>query len=496
MKRFLCLLLSLLAFASPALASDVGYEVFVASFADGDGDGVGDLRGLTDSLDYIGSLGATVLWLMPIAPSPTYHKYDVADYCAVDPAYGTLEDFEAFAAACHARGMRVLLDLVLNHSSSRHPWFVSACDTLASCSDWEAALAQNPYVDYYHFSRENIGYAVPNAEGWYYEAVFDSGMPDLNTDSPAVRAEFEAILRFWLSHGADGFRLDATTHYVEGSVNANVAFLRWLRQTATRIRPDVLLIGEAWTDANTLTKMYAAEIELFNFAFGTPDGWIVKAVQSGKGAAFAERLASWNAALRSASPSTVDVPFVGNHDTARVAGVFRRDQRKLKQIATLTLLSPGLPFIYYGDELGMTGSGRDENKRLPMLWGMNGGCCLPPANADQEQRCEAGVAEQENDPASLLNFYRAVTALRAQCPALADGRVTWIDAGSEAVAAYQCDDAKQSAQVWHNLGAEAVTLPVPEGYALLGGLDAGDGAPTLADGRLTLPPSASCVLAR
>ena len=182
------------------------YEVFVYSYFDSDGDRIGDLGGLAEKLDYISGLGMNGIWLMPVMPSPSYHKYDVTDYYSIDPQYGTLEDFSALLEKAHALGIDVIIDLVLNHTSNEHPWFLSA-----------RSGADSEYRNWYNWSDSpQDGYA--KAGEAYYECRFVNTMPDLNLDNPEVRAEIENILRFWLEDvGVDGFRLDAVTSYYTGS---------------------------------------------------------------------------------------------------------------------------------------------------------------------------------------------------------------------------------------------------------------------------------------
>lgn len=228
------------------------YEVFVYSYYDSDGDRIGDLAGLVEKLDYIASLGMNGIWLMPIMPSPSYHKYDVTDYYDIDPQYGTLEDFSALLEKAHSLGIDVIIDLVVNHTSSEHPWFLSA-----------KADANSEYREYYNWSDEpRDGYA--KAGGSYYECRFVNTMPDLNLDNPEVRAEIERILRFWLEDvGVDGFRLDAVTSYYTGERERNIDFLSWLGETARAISPDCYIVGEAWTDLYEIADYCAADIDSF-----------------------------------------------------------------------------------------------------------------------------------------------------------------------------------------------------------------------------------------
>ena len=237
------------------------YEVFVYSFCDSNGDGIGDLPGLLSRLDYINDgdpaggqdLGMTGLWLMPVFPSNTYHKYDVTDFAGIDPAYGTLEDMDALLAACHERGMTVILDLPVNHTSTAHPWFQEAARYLRSLPPGQEAVKEEcPYVWYYQFAREQYdGYVpLPDSE-WYYEARFWSEMPDLNLTTGEVRQELKKVIDFWLDRGVDGFRLDAVTSYYTDNPEAGIDFTRWITETAKKKNPSAYIVGEAWADQNT-----------------------------------------------------------------------------------------------------------------------------------------------------------------------------------------------------------------------------------------------------
>ncbi|MBR0213725.1 MAG: hypothetical protein IJL95_03260, partial [Solobacterium sp.] len=253
------------------------YEVFVSSFYDADGDGTGDLNGVTQKLDYIHDLGFRGIWLMPVAPSPTYHKYDVADYTDIDPAYGTREDFRTLAAACHERRMQVIVDLVLNHTSVQHPWFQTAAAYLHDLPEGAEPDPQAcPYVDYYRFTRQaQGGYAQLADSGWYYEARFWEGMPDLNLDSDAVRGEIREIMRYWLNEGADGFRLDAVTSYYTGNADKNIEFLSFVNQTAKELDPDCYIVCEGWDSQKVYARYYASGVDsMFDFAFADASGII------------------------------------------------------------------------------------------------------------------------------------------------------------------------------------------------------------------------------
>ena len=253
------------------------YEVFVASFYDSDGDGSGDLNGVREKLDYIADMGFTGIWLMPVHPSDTYHKYDVKDYYEIDPAYGSMADMEALLAACKERNIALILDLVVNHTADDHPWFTAAAEYLRGLSpEAEPNPADCPYVNYYTFTKDAArgkSYHPLSGSDWYYEGVFWGEMPDLALDQPEVRAEIEKIMDFWLEKGVSGFRLDAVKEYFSGRTQKNIEFLAWLEQTAQSKKADVYLVGEAWSDLSEIAEYYASGLpSFFNFALATGEG--------------------------------------------------------------------------------------------------------------------------------------------------------------------------------------------------------------------------------
>ena len=418
------------------------YEVFVHSFCDSDGDGIGDLPGLLSKLDYINDgdpsggedLGMTGLWLMPVFPSNTYHKYDVTDFVGIDPSYGTLEDMDALIAACHERGMTVILDLAVNHTSTAHPWFQEAARYLRSLpSGREAVKEECPYVWYYQFAREQYeGYVpLPDSE-WYYEARFWSEMPDLNLTTPEVRQELKDVIHFWLDRGVDGFRLDAVTSYFTDNVDAGIEFTRWLTQTAKEKNPSAYIVGEAWADQYTYAQFYKSGIDsLFDFAFAGRDGLIARIVNRREGLrSFAEGMVQEEELYASMNPSYVNAPFYTNHDMDRGAEYYmENDDAKVKTAEALNLLMTGNAFVYYGEELGMRGAGRDENKRAPMYWSDDSnapGMCKGPSGMD-EIRMEYGSLEKQiGDPNSIFNYIREAVNIRESLPVIARGRTVRI----------------------------------------------------------------------
>lgn len=430
------------------------YEVFVYSFCDSDGDGVGDLQGLISKLDYINDgddatdtdLGCNGIWLMPVNPSPTYHKYDVADYYAIDEEYGTLDDFKELLAACDERGIKVIMDLVLNHSSSQNPWFQEACAYLKGLDGAAPDASDCPYVDYYHFSREQGGGYYP-VEGtdWFYEAQFWSEMPDFNLDSEPLREEIAKITKYWLDMGVGGFRLDAVKEFYSGAPQSNIDFLAWLTDTVKGQKQDAYLVGEAWLDMADYAPYYESGIDsVFNFAFADKDGIISKVLNGSSAAKYGAAVSNLEETFGAYNADYIDAPFYTNHDMGRSAGYYAGDNSaaQTKMAGAMNLFMGGSAFLYYGEELGMKGSGKDENKRAPMYWSMNPdaeGMCDGPADMEDVKMKFESLEEQEKDERSVYQFYKKVIRIRNQNPEIARGDAKYVLVGD-----FMADDTRES----------------------------------------------------
>jgi len=440
----------------------VCYEVFVRSFYDSNGDGVGDLNGLIEKLDYINDgtpdsrrdLGARCIWLMPIAESPSYHGYDVTDYYRIDREYGTNDDFRRLISEAHRRGIRVLVDMVLNHASSEHPAFKEAQrDTASPYREWFRWLPAHPGVknrwggDNWHRSA---------VRGDYYYGFFWSGMPDLNFENPAVRAEAKKIARFWLTEmGADGFRLDAIRHLIEdGQILENAPrthdVLREYSAYIRRVAPQAFTIGEVWDSTGAMLAYYHDQLDA-HFAFEVSDS-IISAVRSGSAKALFPPVLR----IQQLLPAERYAPFLRNHDQTRTLTELGGDTARARVAATILLTLPGLPFVYYGEELGMTGNKPDERLRTPMHWrrtraaGFTTGATW---QALQPDSLTANVEAQDPDSGSLLNLYRRLIHLRVANPALASGELIELDASNDAVAAYVRRQGDRAVLVVANLGS-------------------------------------------
>lgn len=482
------------------------YEIFVYSFRDSDGDGIGDLRGVTEGLDYLQELGVNGIWLMPVHPSTSYHKYNVSDYCAIDPDYGTMEDMEALLAACRERGIRVILDLVVNHTGSDHPWFREATAYLQELGEGQPDTAACPWVDYYHFSREaGAGFCPVPGTDWYYEAGFSPDMPDLNLDSPLVRQEIESIMAFWLDKGAAGFRLDAAKEFYSGSTDRNIGFLRWLWQTLTSYKEDAYLVAEVWDSFDQITRYYESGIpSIFDYPFGDSGGKIISVLRGAGNPAvvetYARALEKADTAYRGANPDYIDAPFLSNHDVGRIAGFCAGDEGKIKLAGAMNLFMSGSAFLYYGEEIGMTGSGNDPSKRAPMYWNdaRDGGTTQPPPACNlPESYLFGSLEEQRFDDTSIYNYYRQAIAIRKAIPAISHGRTTLEEGLNRGcVSAFRKTWGEDMCIVLMNISPE-------EGRAALGGYAdwalaaslSADGNPVTVEGEsLTLPAYAAAVL--
>lgn len=439
------------------------YELYVYSYADSDGDRIGDFQGATEKLEYIRDMGFTGIWLMPIMPSPSYHKYDVTDYYAIDPTYGTMEDFKAFLNKAHELGIQVILDLVLNHTSNEHPWFQEA-------KSGETAQ----YRDYYNF-RDTPEGGYEKIGNSYFECRFVSTMPDLNLDSEAVRSEIANILEFWLGMGVDGFRLDAVTSYYTGNNEKNIEFLSWLNGEAKKIKPNCYLVGECWADESTIASYYASGIDsFFYFPMSTGSGVgeigkILSEEAAGRGKSYGDLTMHLEQRF---GEEPLMAPFLDNHDTDRIAsvlGIYSPEQ--LKAAYGMLSMMRGGSFVYYGGEIGMIGSGVDPNKRIGMFW-----TTLPEVTACPPGTTEAkyplgNVTEQRKDANSLLNYVRNAMNLRNACPEIARGTTELVDTGDSDLCYMKRTWNGNTVTIVLNLSKEPKTISL-DADVLCGTLDA------------------------
>ncbi len=417
------------------------YEIFVASYCDSNGDGMGDLQGIISKLDYLNDgddttdtdLGINGIWLMPIGPSASYHKYDVMDYEAIDKAYGTMDDFKKLLEECHKRGITVIIDLVMNHSSIAHPWFKAAKEYLQNLPEGqEPNAADCKYINYYTFVKGNPGgnYYQAGTSDYYYEGMFSQQMPDLNLDNPDVRKEFEDISKFWLDMGVDGFRLDAAKEYFSGDTAKNVEVLTWFNNYVKSVNPEAYIVGETWC-ADYARYVESGMDSAFDFSYASFDGNIALVSQGAdktyNGLYFANALKTTQDTLAGYSNTAIQASFISNHDLNRPAHYLAFDSNKIKFAHGLLSILNGSTYIYYGDEIGIGGTGADENKRSPMIWSATDttGQTNGPVNMDKNYVINrfASVEEQEKDDASILSYVKQSLKLRNIFPEIARGSI-------------------------------------------------------------------------
>lgn len=481
----------------------VVYQVYPRSFRDANGDGVGDLRGIAERLPYLERLGVDAVWISPIYPSPMADfGYDVSDYTDVHPMFGTLEDFDALVVEAKGRGIKVILDLVPNHTSDEHPWFVES-----------RSSQENPRRDWYVWRDPKPDGSPPNnwfsmfggpawewdeGTGQYYLRLFDRKQPDLNWRNPEVRGAIYDAMRFWLARGVDGFRIDVLNMLVKDEGlrdNPHNPEWReggapWERQVRTysEDRPEMaevvremravadeyggrVLIGEIYLPTERLVTYYGEKLDgihlPFNFGLVTMKGWDAKRVR--------ELVEEYETALpEGAWPNWV----LGNHDNPRIASRVGKAQARVAKMLLLTLR--GTPTLYYGDEIGMTDvpipewrivdpqGKNDPNynrdpERTPMQWGAGPNAGFSPEGTEPwlplaDDYRTNNIEAQEGEPRSMLALNRRLLALRRELPVLQLGSYRSLDAGDDGVFAYLREREGKKVLVALNFGPEPKEL--------------------------------------
>jgi alpha-amylase len=459
------LLLAFLSFSFSSIAQTthwwnetVFYEIFVRSFYDSDDDGIGDLQGLTQKLDYLNDgdpsttddLGIEGIWLMPINNSPSYHGYDVTDYRGINPDYGTMTDFENFLQAAHDRGIKVIVDYVMNHSSNQHPWFTSAVSSTDS-----------PYRDWYRFSQTNPGTTQPWGDGavWhnsntgYYYGIFWGGMPDLNYETQAVKDEMFDIAEYWLSDiGVDGFRCDAVKYILEDgdnieNIQATYDFWSDFNTHYKSVKADAMAVGEAWDDTEIVLNYVDGR---FDYCFEFDLSYrIIDAINSNQ----ITELKSHVSSIYDSYPYLQWGSFLSNHDIDRIGSTFGESVSKLKLGAGLLLTLPGIPYIYYGEEVGMTGIYPHENIRTPMQWtdGSHAGFTTgSPWRNVNSNYFNNNVEDMQADENSLWSTYRDLIKVRNNSEALQKGNYQTVSSSNGNVYAFLRSSENEDVLVIHN----------------------------------------------
>ena len=487
------------------------YEIFVQSFCDSDGDHTGDLQGIIDKLDYLNDgdpnsgddLGIDGIWLTPIMPSKSYHKYDVANYYDIDPAFGTLETFDKLVSECHNRGIKLIIDLVLNHISSQNPLFTQAAmevsDGKLDGSARYFEIHENSW-----FSPETQ--VLPLGADYSCEANFSLEMPEWNLNSEQTREEFTKIAKFWLDRGVDGFRLDACKFYTNKETDGT-EFLTWFMKTCRGIKPDVYVVGETWSDDSDIKDLFKSGIDSqFAFKFATTSGTINEFINTQKGKGLVGKVSSYEKKMSGQNPDEINAMFLSNHDQIRIANSLEpKGPDYEKFAASVYMLFPGNSFIYYGEEIGMTAPDTkgDANYRTPMVFDSDNMqvISVQGIGTDFDPPKYGGVEQQLGDRDSLLNFYKRIITVKLQNPEIARGRIAEVcDFGDDRVGAFFTEYGDQRLLIIHNFDAdEAKTLDITDDMIkspeLAAGLVTAENAKAeLKDGKLTLPAHSSAVI--
>jgi alpha-amylase len=493
----------------------VFYEIFVRAFADSNGDGIGDFKGITQKLDYLNDgnpetttdLGIDGIWLMPIFPSPSYHGYDVTDYYNVNSQYGTMSEFQTLVDEAHKRGIKIVIDLILNHSSSRHPWFTQA-----------STNRNSPYRNWYTWATASTntsersavgGTAWHNSSTGYYFGAFGRGMPDLNYDHPEVRAEAAKIGRYWLELGVDGFRMDAAKHVYDdfessklnpATAAKNKEMWQQFRRDIQSANPNAYMVGETWDTTDVIAPFLDQSFNsMFNFDLADD---IMQAVNTGVTFDIARTIQIMYAKYKQASAgSFVDATFLSNHDQNRVMSTLQGDVNKAKLAASMLLTLPGTPYLYYGEELGMVGVKPDNKIRLPYPWDSSGsGNGMTRWSSDpvfSPENNKIAWNTQINRSDSLLAFYRELIHLRKREIALHQGEIKPFEINNLFVESYMRYSRDEKVLVLHNLSEfdQEIVLPKGPGISTFANVIYQSNAEvTLVNGQVYLPAFSSVII--
>ncbi|MEO1096919.1 MAG: alpha-amylase family glycosyl hydrolase [Bacteroidota bacterium] len=462
----------------------VTYEIFVQSFNDSNGDGIGDFKGMTDKVEYLQELGVGAVWLMPIMPSPSYHKYDVTNYRDVHSDYGTMDDFKTFVRKAHEANIKVVIDLVINHSSAEHTWFLKSKANDPDYREYYVWADKDSVAE--QISKKSITGDSDNIRQWHapdgditaehYYGFFWGGMPDLNFDSDKLRAEIYDIGRFWLDDvGVDGFRLDAAKHiFPDERAADNHAFWIEFKEEMQKVKPDVYLIGEVWASTDISSPYTKGLQALFNFDLAFS---IIESLNSEKSKSTIVSGPSWKVldsvslvsgfiknqnAFKSYNPDFINATFLSNHDQNRVASMLNNDQDKIKLAASILLTLPGAPYLYYGEELGMLGMKPDEQIREPFLWTAiekDKGRATWVESKYSTDDSIGPLSIQSGNPESIFNHYKTLINLRKASDVLTLGDIKEMPV-SAGIVSFTRGLGGNDVWILHNISSESAQVDV------------------------------------
>ena len=482
----------------------VFYEIFVGSFSDSNGDGIGDLRGIINRMDYLNdgdpesgfSLGIEGIWLTPVFVSPSYHKYDVTDYYKVDPAFGTNDDLRELVELCHERDVKVILDLPINHTGDQNRWFRNFLN---------AHLMHNPDNAYYDFyvwkttadpTPAGRHFTKVNNQDLMYESNFSDSMPELDFDNPLVYNAVLDVAKYWLELGVDGFRFDAAKYLYLTDHAQCVAFWQRYLDDLRAVKPDLYTVAEVW-DSEGITDLYLPVMNCFNFTTSQTSGLISETAHAGNVNRYAAYLENAQKRMESINPEAMNIPFIANHDTDRAAGYLTFGSGQAYIAANLYLLTPGSPFIYYGEEIGLCGSrggaNTDANRRLAMVWG-DGDTVSNPEGSTYKKQTDFTVMQQKKRSDSPLTYYKRLLMIRKAHPEIARGTLTALNFKDTKAGGYMCTWNERTVIVLHNTTTIQEKLVLPDGISADMCEFIGEGEAVMEDNTIMIDGQTSVIL--
>ncbi|MDE7406702.1 MAG: InlB B-repeat-containing protein [Clostridiales bacterium] len=455
----------------------VGYQIFVASFCDSNGDGVGDLKGIISKLDYLQSLNVDVLWLTPIQSSNSYHGYDCYDYYSIDPKFGTNADYRRLVFEAHSRGMKIIMDLVVNHTSPNNEWFKKSKDgVIEEVTYQDGTKATVKYRDFYRWKSSGGNRMESAGDNWYFYSSFGGNMPELNYDYQPVRDAMVDVAAYWMSYGLDGFRMDAIKHVFmwdesdnaggdrEGGANdrpynynetKNVEFFKEFNYKLKSKYPHCYLLGEQLNgNTDDVSPFYKGMDSLFDFnTYYNLPGRL-----DGGAAATANE---FNANAQKYQTNRADRPIncmiSSNHDINRLNSIIGGNTAKAKLYMAVIMTMPGLSWIYYGDEIGLAGQkGGDDDLRQSMKWTSSWANKCTAIYDNGANNSTKSVADQQNDSNSMLSYVKSLTKFRNDNPTLINGTATCSE--SNGMLKIVVTGGGQTYTVYHNFSGSSKTV--------------------------------------